>query len=112
EPLIPRTLDDFQEYVRATIAGDALAVSADSKEIAASILHPPLPLGVRQAFQMANLFTIGLLPAVMRKRYGFSWSASQETALETIAMAARRFVRFLPTLVRSLPHARRLPAPD
>jgi uncharacterized protein (DUF2236 family) len=112
EQLIPHDLDDFRAYVREMIAGRRLAVSADSREIAASILDPPLPLGVRQAFQMANLFTIGLLPPVMRKRYGFTWSASQETALEAIATAARRFVRFLPSLVRSFPHAQRLRAPN
>jgi uncharacterized protein (DUF2236 family) len=106
EERIPRTFDDFLEYVRGMIAGRTLAVSADSREIAASILRPPLPLGIREAFQMANFFTIGLLPPVMRTRYGFSWSASQETRLEMLAAAARRFVRFLPTLVRSFPHTR------
>jgi uncharacterized protein (DUF2236 family) len=107
ERLIPRRLGDFREYMRDMIAGDTLAVGPASKEIAASILRPPLPLGMRQAFQATNLFTIGLLPPVVRQRYGFSWNRLREAGLQAMAMTTQQVLPWLPAQIRALPHARR-----
>jgi uncharacterized protein (DUF2236 family) len=81
EQYIPRTRRAFEEYMTAMVNGDVLAVGADSRRIAASILRPPLPPGLRHALQAANLFTVGLLPRVLRERYGFAWSGGQETLI-------------------------------
>jgi len=105
--LIPRTLRDFEDYMRAMIDGDALTVGAAGKAIAASILSPPLPFGVRQILQTANFFTIGLLPEAIRARYGYTWSRPQEAAMQATATAARYGLAVLPDLVRVLPHGRR-----
>src|SRR5262249_48940979 len=60
---IPRTLRAFREYMDGMIDGDVLAIGAAASDIAESILRPPLPIGLRQAFQIPNVVTIGLLPA-------------------------------------------------
>jgi uncharacterized protein (DUF2236 family) len=107
---IPRTLGDFEEYLAAMVNGDVLAVSADSRKIAASILSPPLPIGLRQAFQSASLFTIGLLPAPLRERYGFEWSPGRETVIRAVRTMTGTLLPFLPSIVRQMPHARRAAA--
>lgn len=104
---IPRTLARFDDYMREMVDGDVLAVSADSKKIAASILSPPLPLGLRQAFQTSNLFTVGLLPPVLRERYGLQWSGGRETLIGAFRTLTGTLLPFLPAIVRQLPHARR-----
>jgi uncharacterized protein (DUF2236 family) len=107
EALIPRTLADFRAYMQNMIGGDVLAVSPASRAIAASILHPPVPLPLRPAFRVANLFTVGLLPPALRQRYGLAWNRLSEAALRAVPAVTLRTIPFLPDLVRRTPHARR-----
>ncbi len=104
--LVPRHWTDFERYMRAMIAGDRLTVGPMSKEIAASILNPPLPLGLRQVVQATNFVTIGLLPSRLRRRYHFSWGPRRERMLRALAAAPRRLLPFAPEIIRRLPHAR------
>ncbi len=108
--ILPKRLSNFTEYMRGMVAGEVLAVGPASKEIAASILRPPLPVGLRHAFQTANLFTVGLLPARLRARYGLSWGPVRAVMLAGIARAPRLLLPFVPSRVRYLPHARRAAA--
>jgi uncharacterized protein (DUF2236 family) len=110
--LIPRRFADFQDYVRDVTDGETLAVGPAAYAIAASILRPPLPLGVQQALQSLNLFTIGLLPPALRMRYGLSWNRVQETLLHGVATSAQYLLPLLPGPLRSLPHARQAQRPD
>jgi len=104
---IPRTVADFDDYVTEMVNGDVLAVSNDSRRIAASILSPPLPLGLRQAFQATNLFTVGLLPPVLRERYGLQWSGGRETLISAFRAVSATVLPLLPSLLRQIPYARR-----
>ena len=104
--LIPRRLSDFRNYMETMITGDTLAVGRESKEIAASILQPPLPMGLRQAFQVTNFFTVGLLPPIIRQRYNLSWAPMRETALRALLRISQRFSPVIPSIVRTLPRAR------
>ncbi len=54
EHLIPPRLADFRVYVKRMVSGDTLAVSAASREIAASILRPPVALPLQPAFRIVN----------------------------------------------------------
>lgn len=107
---VPRTLADFDDYLSEMVNGDVLAVSADSRKVAASILSPPLPLGLRQLFQTSNLFTVGLLPPVLRERYGLQWSGGRETLIGAFRTVTSTLMPLLPSIVRQLPHARRAAA--
>ena len=107
EPLIPPTLVRFEEYMDGMIHGEVLAVGATARDIAASILRPPVPLALTPAFRAGGFFAVGLLPPALRERFGFAWSAGQERALRAIAAAARVGLPLLPGFARLMPHARR-----
>jgi uncharacterized protein (DUF2236 family) len=107
EPCIPPTLAEFEQYVAEMVQGDVLSVGAAAREVAASILRPPVPLGLRPAFAIAALPTIGLLPVPVRERYGFPWSRAHEFALSALARVIRGALPLLPDYVRAMPHARR-----
>jgi uncharacterized protein (DUF2236 family) len=103
---VPPTYDAFQTYMRAMLRGPQLAVSRDSRAIAAALLSPPLPPGLRQLAATTRLFTIGLLPAPIRQRYGYSWGPLRERTLDATAAAVRTGVPWLPSLLRHFPRAR------
>jgi uncharacterized protein (DUF2236 family) len=89
------------------VHGDTLAVGPASREIAASILAPPVFFAVQPAFRLVNFFTVGLLPPVLRERYGLTWSKAQDVLLRAAALSSSVVVPLLPDRVRAFPHARR-----
>jgi uncharacterized protein (DUF2236 family) len=104
---IPGTLPEFRRYVREMIRGPILTVGPASRAVAAALLSPPLPFGLRQIAGSTRLFTIGLLPPAIRRRYGYQWGTGRERALRALAAALRIGVPVLPAIARVFPHARR-----
>ena len=104
---IPPTYEAFQAYMRGMLRGPQLAVSRDSRAIAAALLSPALPPGLRQLAVATRPFTVGLLPAALRRRYGYAWGPLRERALDTAALALRAGVPWLPSPLRHFPQARR-----
>jgi uncharacterized protein (DUF2236 family) len=104
---LPRSFDDFRRWFAAVVQSDMLAVGATGREVAASILHPPLPAALAPATALARYVTVGLLPPVVRARYGLAWTELQEQALSALALAVRHALPLLPSIVRDLLHARR-----
>ena len=107
EAMMPASFGRFQAFMDDMIRGDVLAVGPTSREIAASILHPAVPLGFAPPFRAASFFAVGLLPPPLRERYGLSWSAGQEKLLRALGTLTRRVLPFVPQRVRLMPHARR-----
>ena len=105
--LLPSTLPGFREYVHAMVHGDVLAVGPASRAIAATILVPPVPRALAPVFRIANVFTVGLLPPTLRRRYGLSWDAGRHAAMRVLVAVIRHLLPRLPDAVRYLPHARR-----
>jgi uncharacterized protein (DUF2236 family) len=104
---IPATLADFRAYMRDMLRGPVLAIGPASRAIAASLLSPPLPVGLRQLAGTTRFFTIGLLPTVIRRRYGYDWGPAHERMLRLLSAAIRAGVPLLPGVAREFPHARR-----
>jgi uncharacterized protein (DUF2236 family) len=71
-----------------------------------SEVDPPLFPGLKQIAQLSNIFTIGLLPPVLREQYGYSWSVVHEAALTAATTLGQVTIRFLPDFIRFLPPAR------
>lgn len=107
QDLIPPTLADFRDYMRARLASRELAIGRDGRALAAAILRPPLMPGLRQLAGTSRLFTVGLLPPSLRRRYGFEWSPAREAALSAIAAASRAGLPLVPEALRHVGRARR-----
>jgi uncharacterized protein (DUF2236 family) len=103
ERLIPKDLDEFDGYMREMITGGTLAVGSDGREVARSILTPPLPPGLKHAFQATNLFTIGLLPPPLRDSYGFTWGRAREAMIDAVSTATGTVLPLIPAPLRALP---------
>ena len=110
DSVLPRDWRAFRAYIRRMIESDVLAVSAASRDIAASVFVPSLSVGVRQVFQIPNFVTVGLLPEPLRRRYGYRWSAGRDLAVSTAATMSQLVMPWLPDLLRVIPRARRVAA--
>jgi uncharacterized protein (DUF2236 family) len=107
DEIIPPTWPAFRAYMQAMLRGPTLAIDDTSRAIAAALLDPPLPIGVRQLARSLRLFTVGLLPPAIRRRYGYRWTALQTHALDLLGTAIRIGLPAVPTVARTFPHARR-----
>ena len=107
ETLIPASLPQFRGYVRSMVEGDTLAVSDTSREIAASVLQPPLAAGLRHAVESTELVTAALLPPTLRRRYGLAWNAGRQTAFDALAALLTWTTPWMPASVRHLPQSSR-----
>ncbi len=105
DALIPPTLEAFEEYMDAMVGG-VLAVGPAGREVADSILRPPLLPGLREAVRAVHVVTVGLLPPGLRARYDLSWGAVGDAVLGALAASTRAGLWLAPALVREMPHAR------
>ncbi|ADB54269.1 oxygenase MpaB family protein [Conexibacter woesei] len=96
---MPQTIEEFDQYMRAMLAGGDLHVGEHAREVAVEIvMRPPVPLRTRPLLELANFVTVGLLPRQIRRQYGFSWDPARGLALRGGAEYAKR------VLVPLLPH--------
>lgn len=105
DEMIPRTLRDFDAYMDETIGGGDLAVGADGRRVAESIMDPPLPVVLRQLLGSGRILTEGLLPPALRDRFGYQWNARRQRNLERAQLVSRRILPHLPDRLRYFPHA-------
>jgi uncharacterized protein (DUF2236 family) len=105
---MPAAIEDFDAYMAAMIASGDLYVSDRARELATEIvLHPPVPLPLRPVRELVNQTTFGLLPAPVRRLYGFSWDPLRAVAVRGGAEYLRRVVvPALPERIRTVPGAR------
>jgi uncharacterized protein (DUF2236 family) len=80
----------FRRYFDAMLAGDALAVTPEAREIAAAVLgaSPPAP-----GFGSLRGITAGLLPPRIREAFGLPWDAQRAARLERLTESVRRLRR-------------------
>ncbi len=103
---IPDTVAHFDHYIAEMVASADLAIGTSGARVAASIIDPPLPPGLRQLAGSGRILTEGLLPARLRDLFGFEWSAARERRLNRIAALSRRTLPLLPASLRYFPRAR------
>ncbi|HEV2770835.1 MAG TPA: oxygenase MpaB family protein [Solirubrobacteraceae bacterium] len=98
----------FRAYVDAMVASGDLVVTDQARELAIRIvMRPPMPLVARPLVELINQLTIGLLPAELRRQYGFRWDPLRGLALAGGAEYAKRLVvPFVPERLRYIPQAR------
>jgi uncharacterized protein (DUF2236 family) len=106
--VIPPSLGEFRAYMDRMLASEEICVTDTAREIASTVLHPPLPLPLRPAMEVVNLVTASLMPPRLRREYGLAWDPVRAALL----MGSRAWVRriampLLPGRLRHVPEAGR-----
>jgi uncharacterized protein (DUF2236 family) len=105
--VMPATLADFRAYMARMLDSPEIRASDTACEIARAVMHPPLPLPLRPAMEMANLITAGLMPARLRREYGLSWDPARAAVVAASRETTRRVLMpLLPARLRTVPTAR------
>ena len=104
---VPESWTAAREYLSATYGSGSIAVGADARSLAASVLSPPFSWAMTPAARVNRLFAVGLLPAWIREQYGFSWSPADQRSLDRWTRWIRSGRRALPALAALWPEARR-----
>lgn len=108
---MPASFGDLKEYVNGRLTDGSLWISEDRREQAERmILEPPYSGLMRAAFmpltETIRLISVGLLPAEIRRLFGFSWDPGREALLRSALIQLRIGTRFWPDAVRLHPAAR------
>lgn len=103
--VVPATRRQFERYCRDMLTSAELAVSEQSREIAEAVLAPSTPLWLRALMPPVRVLTLGLLPEVVRQRYGFDWPAWQKHAFRTLVLSAQIALPWVPARLRYFPQA-------
>ena len=105
---MPATIEDFEAYLEGILSSDTLAIGPQQRELAVRIvMRPPVPFAFRPLLELANFITVGLLPAPIRREYGFSWDPARGLAVSGGAKYLKRIVvPFLPGRLRYAPGSR------
>jgi uncharacterized protein (DUF2236 family) len=104
EEVMPKSLADFRAYMDRMLAGPEICVTATARDIARTVLHPPLPLALRPAIEAVNLVTASLMPPRLRHEYELAWDAPR-AALTRLSREWTRHVAMplLPSRLRHVP---------
>lgn len=109
---LPADLDAFEAYVADMLAPDGpVRVGPVARELAAAILHPPLPgaLGALPIPTVTYDWTLwpalGLLPAPVRDAYGFAWGPRERLVSRWLVAGWRAWRPLLPAAFRQMPQA-------
>jgi len=110
--MLPGDLDAFDDYIAERLApGGGVEVTDTARELAVTILHPPLP-GVLarlpldpRAYGWTLWPAIGLLPATVRDQYGLKWAWRERLVAAWLVAGWRAWNPLLPPAFRQLPQA-------
>jgi uncharacterized protein (DUF2236 family) len=108
---LPATLDGYRGYFDE-IVYDVLEDNASVQGVLATIAQPACPhalrrlgpawrLGTLPGAHALRLATAGLLPAVLRERFGLGWTLAQELELRALGTASRAASLVLPQRLRA-----------
>ena len=106
EDAFPADYAGFQDYVSSMIGGGPVVVGELARQLARSILAPPIPLLPPLVFAPLNIITTGLLPPVLRQGYRLAWGSRQQAVFALEERIIRRLVSRAPRLVRQVAPAR------
>jgi uncharacterized protein (DUF2236 family) len=104
DDIMPATFDDFRAYMVEMLDSPEICANDTAREIAASVMHPPLALPLRPAMEVANLITAGLMPPRLRREYGLSWDPVRAALVAASRETTRRVLMpLLPARIRTVP---------
>jgi uncharacterized protein (DUF2236 family) len=109
---LPGDLSAFEAYLADQLGPTGpIEVGATARELAQSILHPPLPGALAalrvhpRMYDWTLLPAIGLLPTSIREAYGFPWGLRERAIDAWLVTAWRAWNPVLPPAFRQMPQA-------
>ena len=103
--VLPASAEAFRGYWRGMLAGDVLAVGADARRVAASVLGVRVPRPLRPVRRAFRALTVTTLAPELRVLYGVRVS-SGDRLLAVGAPALRGALRVTPSRLRHVADAR------
>ena len=83
-------------------------VTDPAREVAETVLRPPVTIALRPALEALGLLTAGLLPESLREQYDLPWNRARAVLLAASAQGLRRTVLpLVPDIVRAVGLERR-----
>jgi uncharacterized protein (DUF2236 family) len=104
--LYPRDFDGFERYLEGMLAGPELRVDDRARELAASVLRPPVKGVPAAVWAPFGALTAGLLPRSLREAYGLPWGRRQRAVFASARWSLPKLLPHLPAALRTVPHAR------
>lgn len=103
---LPSTRQALHSYMREMLASGKIAVGDTARDLARSLLAPPLPRLAKPIGDALALPIVGLLPEPIRSAYGLPWDDRHETLLVTAASVSRVLIPRLPPVLHRWPVAK------
>ncbi len=108
---MPATVVGLRQYVDGRLGDGSLWISDERRERAERMILEPPHSGLTRAAitpltETVKLISTGLLPAEVRRLFGFSWDPAREALLRSALLQLRFGTRLWPDSVRLHPAAR------
>jgi uncharacterized protein (DUF2236 family) len=102
---MPASYSDFRGYFAAVLS-EGLRITPTTRDVADSVMRPPVPRLAWPAVELVRLVTAGTLPPRLRGELELEWGPGRERMLAASQGAVRRLVPLLPALLHRFPKAR------
>lgn len=102
---IPPTIGELRDWMGEMIRSGRVRVTPAAREIARTVLYP-VRRTPRLAWDAAHLVSLATVPESLRRQYGIRWSPARDRGMDRVAVATRRALPLVPSLLRFAPQAR------
>jgi uncharacterized protein (DUF2236 family) len=99
----PELVDWFE---RQMAPGGPVVVTDTARQLAGTVIRPPVPLAPAPLVDLAVLPGLALLPPIIREGYGIAWSSRRAALAGAMSVGLRAWVRLMPRGWRAMPPAR------
>lgn len=106
--LMPPTVEDLRRYIQDMLASNRLAITPQARQIARTVLFPPIPVFWFPLLHLHLQFTCALLPAEIREIYGLRWGNRRQRLFEWTTALMRLIIPRLPLSLRVWPETRKI----
>jgi uncharacterized protein (DUF2236 family) len=100
--VLPPTLAGLLEYERRLLDDGILCVTDAARNVARTVLAPPVPAPLRPPLVALARANVGLLPEPLREQYGLRWGRLDSLGLAASARATRALLPVAPAPLRSV----------
>ncbi len=103
---VPVTWGHASELLSQMYRSEILAIGDQARELSIAVLAPRATRFIPPVASWNRLVSIGLLPDVIRRRYGLTWTQADQRRFERAVERVRTLRRTLPDFIALWPEAR------